>query len=44
MYIYNTSFSYYHLGYGAALSFLLMIALVLLTLVQLRLFHRPEEF
>jgi multiple sugar transport system permease protein len=44
MYIYDTSFRYYHLGYGAALSFVLMIVLVLLTLVQLKFFHRPEEF
>jgi multiple sugar transport system permease protein len=44
MWIYNTSFRYYHLGYGAALSFVLMLVLVLLTLIQLKFFHRPQEF
>jgi multiple sugar transport system permease protein len=44
MWIYDSSFRYYHLGYGAALSFVLMIVLVILTLIQLKIFHRPEEF
>ncbi len=44
MWIYNQSFQYYHLGYGAALSFILMILLVVLTAIQLKMFHRPEEF
>jgi len=44
MWIYDTSFRYYHLGYGAALSFVLMIVLVILTLIQLKIFHKPEEF
>jgi multiple sugar transport system permease protein len=43
MWIYNQSFQYYHLGYGAALSFILMLVLVVLTVIQLKLFHRPEE-
>jgi multiple sugar transport system permease protein len=43
MWIYNQSFQYYHLGYGAALSFILMLVLVVLTVFQLKLFHRPEE-
>ena len=37
MRIYNVSFKSYKLGYGAALSFVLMLALLLLTIVQLRL-------
>ena len=44
MLIYNTSFRYYRLGYGAALSFVLMLVLVLLTWIQLKWFHRPEEY
>jgi multiple sugar transport system permease protein len=44
MWIYNTSFQYYHLGYGAALSFVLMLVLIVLTTIQMKLFHRPEEF
>jgi multiple sugar transport system permease protein len=44
MWIYDQSFQYYHLGYGAALSFILMIVLIVLTVIQLKLFHRPEEF
>jgi multiple sugar transport system permease protein len=44
MWIYDQSFQYYHLGYGAALSFILMIVLILLTIIQLKLFHRTEEF
>jgi len=44
MWIYTQSFQYYHLGYGAALSFILMIVLIILTIIQLKLFHRPEEF
>ncbi len=44
MWIYNQSFQYYHLGYGAAMSFILMIVLIILTVIQLKLFHRPEEF
>ena len=43
MWIYEQSFQYYHLGYGAALSFILMIVLVILTIIQLKFFHRPEE-
>ena len=43
MWIYDQSFQYYYLGYGAALSFILMIVLVILTVIQLKLFHRPEE-
>jgi multiple sugar transport system permease protein len=43
MWIYDQSFQYYHLGYGAALSFILMIVLIILTVIQLKLFHRPEE-
>jgi len=44
MLIYNTSFRYYRLGYGAALSFVLMVVLAVLTWVQLKWFHRPEEY
>lgn len=43
MWIYDQSFQYYHLGYGAALSFILMIVLVILTVIQLKFFHRPQE-
>ena len=43
MWIYYTSFRTYRLGYGAALSFVLMAILVVLTLIQFRFFHRPEE-
>jgi len=43
MRIYGISFRYYHLGYGAALSFVLTIVVAILTRLQLRWFHRPTE-
>ena len=43
MYIYDHSFRYYHLGYASALSFFLMLVMVVLTWLQLRWFHRPTE-
>jgi multiple sugar transport system permease protein len=44
MWIYDNSFRYYRLGYGASLSVVLMLILIVLTWVQLRWFHRPTEY
>jgi multiple sugar transport system permease protein len=44
MRIYETSFSEFRLGYGAALSTVLMVILALASWLQLRWFDRPEEY
>lgn len=44
MVIYDNAFRYYRLGYAAALSFVLMLVLVVLTWMQLRWFHQPIEY
>jgi multiple sugar transport system permease protein len=44
MRIYETSFSEFRLGYGAALSSVLMVILAAIAWLQLRWFHRPEEY
>lgn len=43
-YIYNTSFRYFHLGYGSALTFILLIILVGLSLLQLRILRNPADY
>ncbi|TIU21782.1 MAG: sugar ABC transporter permease, partial [Mesorhizobium sp.] len=40
--IFNQSFVSFKLGYGAALSMILLIILVALSLIQLRLLRQPE--
>ncbi len=42
--IYHTSFVTFQLGYGSALSILLMLVLAAVSFVQLRLIHRSTEF
>lgn len=44
MWIYDNSFRYYRLGYGATMSFALMLVLVVLTWIQLQWFNRPTEY
>jgi multiple sugar transport system permease protein len=43
MYIYQTSFQNFNLGYGSALSFALFIIMFVLSLMQLRVFTRVEQ-
>ena len=40
--IFSQSFISFHLGYGAALSMVLLVILVLISVVQLRLLRNPE--
>jgi multiple sugar transport system permease protein len=42
--IYSNSFTYFKLGYGAALSIVLLIVLVILSLIQLRLLRDDTSF
>jgi multiple sugar transport system permease protein len=42
--IYNTSFKYFHLGYGSAMTFVLLIILVLLSLIQMRILRNPVDY
>lgn len=42
-YIFNQSFVSFKLGYGSALSMVLLLILVLLSLIQLRLLRTPED-
>jgi multiple sugar transport system permease protein len=42
--IYNTSFKYFELGYGAAMTFVVLALLVLLSLVQLRILRSRAEY
>lgn len=41
-YIFNTSFVSFHLGYGAAMSIVLLVILVTISIVQMRLLRDPE--
>lgn len=43
-YIYATAFRYNNLGYGAALTFLLFVLILAITLIQLRLTQREIEY
>jgi multiple sugar transport system permease protein len=43
MYIYNTSFRDFNLGYGAALSYALFLIMFIFSLIQLRFFNRAED-
>ena len=40
--IFNQSFVSFRLGYGAALSMVLLVILVAISVVQLRLLRKPE--
>lgn len=42
--IYTNSFTYFKLGYGAALSVVLLIILVILSVIQLRLLRDDTSF
>lgn len=42
-YIFNTSFVSFHLGYGAAMSIVLLVILVTISIVQMRLLRDPED-
>ena len=42
-YMYHQAFQYIDFGYGAALSFMLAIVIVTLSVLQMKLFRRPEE-
>jgi multiple sugar transport system permease protein len=42
-YMYRQAFSFLEFGYGAALSFILTLVVLVLSLAQLRLFRRPRE-
>jgi multiple sugar transport system permease protein len=42
-YMYHEAFQYIDFGYGAALSFLLAIIIVTLSVLQMRLLRRPQE-
>ena len=42
-YIYNTSFKYYNFGYGSAMTMILLIIMLVLSVVQMRLLKDPTE-
>lgn len=42
-YIYNTSFKYFKLGYGSAMTMILLIIMLILSLMQARLLKDPTE-
>jgi multiple sugar transport system permease protein len=42
--MYNTSFRYFHLGYGSVMAFVLLIILILLSLIQLRILRNPVNY
>lgn len=42
-YIYNTSFKYFKLGYGSAMTMILLIIMLVLSLIQARLLKDPTE-
>jgi multiple sugar transport system permease protein len=44
MYIYQTAWRYYHMGYGAAMAVLLGLFMLVIVLMQVRLIGKQEEY
>jgi len=42
--IYNTSFKYFHLGYGSSMTFILLAILLLLSWVQMKVIKDPNSY